>query len=523
MLLSAQSLEKRYGSEVVFSDLSFTLDEGHRVALVGRNGAGKSTVMKIIAGLKRPDSGSVALTNNRRVAYLPQEVRQDDQRTGTDYFQEADLLPHQFFPVLEGLKVPQAVADRRLVEMSGGQRTKILLTRFLLEPSDILLLDEPTNNLDIPSLLWLEAFLSSSKKAMIIISHDLVFLNQVANRVFELKDGSLSVERGTYGDYLERKKKEFARQMKEYRAYVEEVKRLERGVSSLRRKGERIDVTDSSDSDKTAAGFHRDRASSGQKQAKTIQRRIEKLEKVEKPFEDEPFILSIETKKGGTAEITADEVVVGYANGVSVGPVSFRAKPGDRFCFMGMNGAGKSTMLKTIAGLLPPRSGSVEVTEGVLFGDLMQQHERADRGKNAIDFFVSETGTDTERGLHMLKRSGFTDQMVRQTVAGLSSGMRARLLFAVFMTLGVNVLILDEPTNHLDIEAVAALKDLLKTYSGVVLLVSHNRWFLEGLSVDTYYDIADGKVGRIKDFEKYLKEAQTRADSMVKRLRRVIV
>ncbi len=524
MLLSVQSLEKRYGSEVVFSDISFTLDEGHKVALVGKNGAGKSTIMKIISGGEEPEAGSVTVTGGRKIAYLQQEVKQSDERTGIEYIQDGiDLQPHQFFPILEGLGVPQKVAEQKLVDMSGGQQTKILLTRFLLEPSDILLLDEPTNNLDIPSLLWLERFLASSKKTMIIISHDLVFLNTVANRVFELKDGSLTVERGTYGDYIERKKKEFARQMKEYALYLQKVRQLEQAKRNLQSKGEKIDTIEASDSDKMAADAVRDRASAGQSGVKAIERRIQRLEKVEKPFEEDPFMLNIRARNtDGDIEITAKDVVAGYEDGVHIGPVSFTVKIGNRVCMMGMNGAGKSTLLKTITGVLKPLDGAVTVTDGVLFGDLMQQHERADRDEKSIDFFIHQTGSDHERGMHMLKQSGFTDQMIQQRIEGLSSGMRARLLFAVFMALGVNVLILDEPTNHLDIEAVAALKEMLKVYTGTVLLVSHNRWFLEEMKIDVFYDIADGSVQRIKDFDGYIAEANTRAERMVKRLKRVI-
>ena len=152
----------------------------------------------------------------------------------------------------------------------------------------------------------------------------------------------------------------------------------------------------------------------------------------------------------------------------------------------------------------------------------MQQHERADRNERAADFFMRQTGGDHQKAMHMLKQAGFTEQMIQQRISGLSSGMRARLLFAVFTVLGVNVLILDEPTNHLDMEAVAALKELLKGYTGTVLLVSHNRWFLEELEIGAYYSIADGEMSRIRDFDKYIADIRDRAEQMVRRMRRVM-
>ena len=524
MLLSVQKIEKRFGGEQVFSDISFTLDEGHKVALVGRNGVGKSTLMKIIMGIEEPDSGEVKITNNRSVAYLPQEVPAKEGQTGVEYIQDGtNLQPHQFFPILEGLGVSQQIATQRFAEMSGGQQTKIVLTHFLLESSDILLLDEPTNNLDIPALLWLEAFLATSKKAMIIISHDLVFLNNTTNRVIELKNGALTMERGTYGDYLERKKKEFDRQMKEYMRYTEEVQRIKKSSEAAAKQVEKGDTLELSDSDKYIARAGMDKASASQRRAKVMKRRVKRMKKVEKPFEEEPFTLTLEARQSeGDIEIVLDEVVAGYRDGIALSPTSLTIKMGDRICLMGMNGEGKSTILKTITGAIPPVSGTVTKTEGVILGDLLQQHERADREQKATHFFKTQTNKSDEEAIYMLKKAGLSEQMMQQKVGGLSSGMRARLLFAVFIALGVNVLILDEPTNHLDMEAVAALKEMLKKYTGIVLLVSHNRWFLEGLNIGSCYEVANGTIQKIEDIERYVETAQERAKGMMGRLKRVL-
>ena len=523
MLLSVQEIAKRYGAEQIFSGVSFTLDEGHRTALVGRNGAGKSTIIKIIAGLEESDGGTITLTKDRTVSYLPQEVPYDTEQTGVEYIQDGtDLQPHQFFPVLQGLGMEQSIAEQTLSSMSGGQQTKVLLTKFLLEPSDILLLDEPTNNLDIPALLWLEEFLSSSKKAMIVISHDLVFLNKVTNRVFELKDGTLTMERGTYGDYLERKKKEFDRQMKEYQHHQEEVQRLETSSQAAEKQVERGDALELSDTDKYIARAGMDKASASQRRAKVIKRRIKRMKEVEKPFEEEPFTLELEARQTeGDIEIVLEDLIAGYPDGISIGPISLTIKMGERICLLGMNGEGKSTILKTITGAMDPTSGSVTRTEGIVLGDLLQQHERADREEEVMDFFTQQTDKNYEEAMHLLKKAGFSEQMMNHKIGGLSSGMRARLLFAIFIALGVNVLILDEPTNHLDMEAVTAIKEMLKKYTGIVLMVSHNRWFLENLTVGNCYEIADGEMRRIKSFEGYVKSANSRAEQMVKRLKRV--
>ena len=521
MLLSVKDIEKGYGTETLFSGISFNIDEGHKVALVGRNGIGKSTIMKIIAGLEDSDSGTIKLTSGKKVAYLPQEIVKGDERTGIEYIQnELDVLPHQFIPILQGLGVTEEVANQKLNTMSGGQQTKILLTRFLLEPSDILLLDEPTNNLDIPSLLWLEVFLAESKKAMIIISHDLVFLDNVANRVFELKDKKLSVERGTYSDYLERRKKDLERQGREYKIYMEKVAQIEGNISSLQNRTAEIDKVESSDNDKMEADRKAGAAQKGQSKIKTMKTKLRQMDKIEKPFEEDPFVLKISPKNLENVSIHSENLFAGYEH-LRVGPINISLKAGTRICIMGQNGAGKSTILKTLIGNIPALEGDLDISEGVVFGDLLQQHDRADRSMKAIDFFIQQTNSDYEKGIHTLKLTGFQDSNIEQSIEGLSSGMRARLLFAVFMASNVNVLILDEPTNHLDIEGVSALKDLLKTYEGAVIVVSHNRWFLEDLSIESYYNVIEGKFETIKDFELYIKDAQKQAEILVQRIKRI--
>ena len=334
----------------------------------------------------------------------------------------------------------------------------------------------------------------------------------------------ITTERGAYSDYLERREKEFIRKTKEYALYTQKVKQLEEVEKNMRAKGERIDATDSSDGEKIGVGEKRDRASAGQRTAKVIARRIKKMDRVEKPFEEEPFSLSIQARKTeGDTEIVIEDMVAGRGDSVRIGPVSLTVKSGERLCLLGTNGAGKSTFLETITGALKPVDGTVSITEGIVFGDVMQQHERAERNMRVTDFFIQQTDGDNEKAIHTLKLAGFTEQMMRQNIEGLSSGMRARLLFSVFSVLGVNALILDEPTNHLDMEAVSALNNLLKKYDGIVLLVSHNRWFLENIRVDSYYNIADGAVSRIQDFQKYVDGAHTRAENMVRNIKRITV
>ena len=307
------------------------------------------------------------------------------------------------------------------------------------------------------------------------------------------------------------------------KVYAEKVEQLTGNIRNIRGDSdstEGLDDAKVSDNDKLASKSKLDGASASQGRVKAIKSQLKRLDVVEKPFEEEPFTLKLNARNTENVSVEVVDAFVGY-DSFRVGPVSLSLKAKSRICIMGANGAGKSTLLKTIVGAQQPLEGKVQISEAVSFGDLLQQHDRADRSKRAIEFFQSETGADREKAIYTLKNAGFEDRNLQQSVAGLSSGMRARLLFAVFVALGVNVLVLDEPTNHLDIEAVSALRDLLKTYEGAAVVVSHNRWFLEALDIDSYYRIGDGEFSRITDFEQYVTDAQKEAEGLVGRMKRM--
>ncbi len=526
MILSINSIEKQYGTHTLFKNISLTVDEGHKVALVGRNGVGKSTLLKIIAGEVEQDSGTVQIAKGKTVSYLSQEIDINEKRTPIEFiqdFKDGDIPEHLIYMVFDGLGISQKDAAKSIEYLSGGQKTKILLTRLLLGKADLFLFDEPTNNLDVPSLIWLEKFLSQSKKSMIIVSHDITFLNNVANRVFELEDGVCSESRGTYKDYLERKEKEIRRKTEEYKLQQLEIQKLEGKIVDAGSNKKEVEQFKAKDKDKFASGFKAQKAESSMGNIRSVKRKLEKMERVEKPFEDDEFAIEIFPKNmDSDLSIEIDELLAGYKDGISVGPFSLSLKLGSKICIMGMNGSGKTTLLKTITGEKKPISGSIDITKGITFGDFMQQHERVNRDKTVIDFFMKETKLTDERAYNILKKFGISEETFNQKTGGLSAGTRARLLFAVISALGVNVLILDEPTNHLDIEAVEALKELLKVYPGIVILVSHNRWFLENIKINNFYEVTEGKVEKISDMEVYLKESEKRANLIINRLKRNI-
>ena len=525
MLLEFSKVSKSFGDHTLFTNISFRIDEGHKVALVGANGAGKSTMLKMIAGIEESDAGTITISKGRNVAYLPQEVDLNSDMDGLSYIQDSAEGPfqeHMIYAILSGLGIDQNKLSQPLNSMSGGQQTKILLTKLLLEKSNILLLDEPTNNLDISSILWLEKYLSTVKKALLVVSHDIYFLNKVADRFIEIDKQAMTINtnRGSYIDYIERKIKEDARQLGEYKRQTKQLDNLREKIKDTK---DSFDSTQSKvqnkDNDKIARGARADTASSSMKEVRKLEKQLSRIDRIDKPFDEEEFSMAMHPKNTEDSDIELEDVMTGYTD-FPVGPVDLNIPYGHRVCLIGPNGSGKSTLLKTITKDLKAEKGSVKIGEGVVFGDMMQRHERADRDKTVSELFAQETRASNEKIFHMLSKYGIPQHLAEHKVGALSAGTRARILFAIFAVLGVNVLVLDEPTNHLDMEAIEALVRLLEEYTGTVILVSHNRWFVEKIKVDKWYEVSAGEISEIEDFTSHIKNSARQAESMLKKLAR---
>ncbi len=459
-VIKAKNIKKNYGYLTVLNGVTFSLERGQKVALVGRNGVGKTTLLRIIAGLEEMDSGRLDIAKGTRIGYLPQDFNSDST-------------------------------------LSSGQKTKIALMEILNKGADLLLLDEPTNNLDLPALVWLEDFLQQSAAACIMVSHDRCFLDRVAKKIFEIdwQTKELTITGGTYSDYLARAVKALTKQKEAYRLQQEEIKRLTTRAREKRAEAEQgRSWQGQNDSDKLLRGFKRDRAKSSARTAKAIITRIEHLEKVGKPMEREPLTIKLEADtRTGVRDIYLSDLVIGYDN-FRLWPLSLDILYGKRVGIMGLNGAGKSTLLKTITGTLAPISGQREIGAGARFGNMMQEHESLPRAEPVLGFLRSRAGLTETGAYNTLVKFGFNPNQVKQTINELSPGARARLLLAYFSALSVNVWVLDEPTNHLDLEALAALEETLGTYTGTVVLVSHDRYFLEQARLDDIYVLEDGKL-----------------------------
>ena len=558
-VIRVTNLQKSYGAIPVLCDISFFLGKGQKVALVGGNGTGKTTLLKILAGLEDLDGGEVEIAEGTCIGYLPQDTSLSGDETIAAYFRRitgiealerelenlsgnledaasakkyGDLhekythldgysFEHRMKVVLAGFGFENIDLEHRLSNLSSGQKSKVALAGILLKGVDLLLLDEPTNNLDLPALIWLEDFLQKSSASCIIVSHDRRFLDRVVRKIFELdwRTHTLAVSGGTYSNYLETVAKRVVKQKEDYLLQQEEVERLTTQAREKRAESAGGSRWVGSDNDKFLRGFKREQAGRSGRVAKTLEKRIEQMEKVERPIERNPFEIPLMAEAGtGTLSIRLVDVVAGHENGFRIGPVSFEARYGDRIGIMGLNGSGKSTLLKTVTGQMPPVSGAVEIGSGVRFGNLMQEHETLPRDQTPLEYLMGRAELNQSESYNKLVKFGFDERQVKQAISTLSPGGRARLLLAVFSAESVNTLVLDEPTNHLDLEALEALEETLSIYKGTVLLVSHDRYFLEKAKLDYVYVLFEGVLAGIPDYQTYVAQAEERAQALLRSL-----
>ncbi len=562
LMLSVKRIRKSFGTRRLLHEASFNLGTGQRMALVGENGTGKSTLLKIIAGLEPADKGTVTLAKGRLVGYLPQETVAEGNETALEFFRNATgigvieaemkaLEPYLDQPeklaeyevltgrferlggyafldrargILDGLALDSLDLHRSLNTFSGGEKRKLALAAVLLSGVDLLLLDEPTNNLDLVALLWLEAYLVRSGATILVASHDRTFLDHVVERVLAIdpvKHGVM-LYNGNWSVYAETKAHAFRRAKELYNAQERE---RERVVTSAAEKIQWADETKKKrgpDRDKLAANYKKERAiKKFTGSAKALEGRLERLNDHEKPFERPPLEFElVPGAKTAPPAITVSRVKIGYdkkhpiASGITI-RLPFRS----RTALLGANGSGKSTLIKTIMGLVPPLSGTVRVGKGAVFGDLMQEGENLPLEETAITYFAKRFRLyERSDVLVLLSRFGFVPDEAVTKIGRLSPGERVRLVIASLVYRGANILILDEPTNHLDLEAIEALEDALAHYPGTVLIVTHDRAFLSHLTLDQSYLLVDGKLESIPDYATYAKRLDREAKRRLKRL-----
>ncbi len=464
-LLVAENLSKSYGPNVLFSEVSLGINEGDKCGLIGINGTGKSTLLRILAGGEEPDTGSITMRNGLRIAYLPQMPEFDDSMTLLQNVIK-DKTHADAYRNLEGearadlLKLGIEDPDMNPAHLSGGQRKRAALVRTLLTDSDILVLDEPTNHLDAEMTEWLETTLKAYRGAFICITHDRYFLDEVTNKIFELDKGSLYSYQANYSKFIElkaeREESELATERKAKSLFRQELAWMMRGA--------RARTT---------------------KQKAHIQR-FEALRDRKKPVETESVEMFSAFSRMGRKTLEAEHLHKEYGGKTVVDDFSYIFLQNERIGIVGPNGCGKSTLVKMLTGALEPDSGKVDFGVTVKFGYFAQECEFMDPSQRVIDYIRDTAETIyTKEGpvtaSRMCERFLFNSNKQYAPIGKLSGGEKRRLYLLKILMEAPNILILDEPTNDLDIMTLTILEDYLASFEGIIIAVSHDRYFLDKL------------------------------------------
>jgi ATP-binding cassette, subfamily F, member 3 len=551
-MLSVNNLAKSFADQLIFQNVSFVVSPGERVGLIGPNGCGKTTLLRIIADEEQPDRGSVFIDPHMRVGYLRQGLaypigctlaealrdprvdavveverlamasafdpaRLPDYQAALDRLEALGGYPDQSLRdnVLKHLGIDQVPLSQPVATLSGGQKTRLGLAKVLLAAPNLLLLDEPTNHLDLPMLKWLETWLTGFQGAVLLVSHDRVFLDRTITRVLYLdpQTHTLREYAGNYSAYLEQSLVEREKQWAEYRDQQDEIRRVQQDIarlkaraahsewaaSSVKRGGERMKLKGFKD---YTQSFAKGVAKKAKSREKKLDRYLESDERVEKPHQTWQLKVDFgDLPKSGKDVLRLDNVSVGYGERVLLRDVSLAIRQGERIALIGENGTGKSTLIKSIVGLVQPLAGEVHLGVNVRVGYFAQEQDVLDPGLTpltTLQAIVPWNETELRSFLHRFLFAG--DQPLTPNHL-LSYGERARLMLALLVAQGCNFLILDEPINHLDIPSRTQFEQALTNFEGTVLAVVHDRYFIRGFAlrlwavqgdrVREYFDLED--------------------------------
>lgn len=534
MILACQNISKSFGTDEIIQHASFHVEAYEKTAIVGINGAGKTTLLRIIMGEIPADQGEVVLAKDKTIGYLPQnpdvsgnhtiyeevlsakealismEEKLRDMESKMNQYQGQELedfmesynrLNHEFelqggysyqseiVGVLKGLGFSEAEFEKHMQELSGGQKTRVCLGKLLVTKPDVILLDEPTNHLDINSIAWLETFLLNYKGAVVIVSHDRYFLDKVVSKVVELDRTKVSVFQGNYSDYAKKRAQVREAQLKQYYNQQREIKHQEEVITKLK-------------------SFNREKSI---KRAESREKMLDKIERIEKPTEENTDIhLHLEPRVvSGNDVLSVEHLAKTYPNQKLFSDISFEIKRGERVALIGDNGTGKTTILKIINDMIEADGGTVKLGTNVNIGYYDQEHQVLHKEKNLIeeisDAYPSLTNTEIR---NVLAAFLFTGDEVFKQIADLSGGEKGRVSLAKLMLSEANFLILDEPTNHLDITSKEILEQALNSYTGTVLFVSHDRYFINKTATRILNLTGETIVNYIGNYDYYMEKCK---------------
>lgn len=508
VIFKANNLKKSYGADVIFDNVSFDLKEGEVVGLLGRNGTGKSTLLKILKGLETPNSGNIQIFKKCSMGYLEQipeypnmtvqdvlylpfekvmsiekdmraiegllatSLNENDMNKLLEKYgrlQEAFdknngySISSKVEKIKNGLNITEDLSNSIFDKCSGGEKTRVLVAKMLLEEPEILLLDEPTNNLDIKTLEWLEDYIKQYKGSVLVVSHDRYFLDHVIGRVLELDTDGIEEYDGNYSKYIQDKEQRFLEKYKAYENNQYITHRMEMQVRRLKSMNSQI-----------LRGV-----------ANKIENRLNKMEKIDKPiFEKKSMRMNeFSGSRSGATLLEAVGIAKSFEQKELFSDIDLTIEKGDRIGIIGENGSGKTTLLKILLGQEMPDDGIIEISSTAKIGYLTQDTSFEDEEKTILETFIQSFDSMNQgEARNKLASMLFTSDDVYKKIKVLSGGEKIRLKLCILMNQNLNLLVLDEPTNHLDLNSREVLEENLMNYSGTLLFVSHDRYFLEKMT-----------------------------------------
>ncbi len=503
IIAQGHNLEQQFGANTLFKNVNFSIDSNARIGLVGPNGVGKTTLLKIMMGEQEPTHGEFTVNKGIDVGYIAQENALDEDKTIwdemegvfaplikdsktlismqqqiADHPENQELLKQydqkQFAfeqkggytyqsdikSILNGFKFPENTWQKKIGSLSGGEKTRLAFVKLLLQKPALLLLDEPTNYLDLDTLDWLEGFLKNYDGAILVVSHDQYFLDHLATQIFELQFGNLTSFKGNYSAYVMQRQQ---RDKDLEAAYEKQQAEIKKDEEFIQKNIVRATTT---------------------KRAQSRRKKLEKIERLTPPKHKNKVKIHFNSERPSGKEVLIfNDLTIGYPDKTMVSDISFQINKGDRVAIIGPNGIGKSTLLKTIMKKLQPKSGSIKYGASLDIGYYDQELQGLDPTKNVLDTVWDRHKTMPERDVRSLLASFlFTAKDIDKTVGQLSGGQKARLTLTVLSLEHDIFLLMDEPTNHLDIEAKEVLEKALKDFDGTFLFVSHDRYFINELA-----------------------------------------
>lgn len=534
ILLQVQQVARYFGADTLFENVSLDVSDNSRIALVGRNGVGKSTLLKMIIGNESPDAGQITKKKGLTIGYLAQNTGLESDKTiyaemlsvferlqimeknlhemeakiadpGADHSSSAysqllnqyDQLLHDFEEqngygyeaevrsVLHGFHFEQEDYDRKISSLSGGQKTRLALAKLLLEQRDLLILDEPTNHLDIDTLTWLEGYVQNYKGALLIVSHDRYFLDRIVNEVYEISHHHSSYYKGNYSAYIDQKAERLRQDWKNYEKQQAEISKLEDFVNK-----------------------NLVRASTT-KRAQSRRKQLEKMERLERPEGDEkgPHFKFTADSQSGNIVLTVKDAAIGYDGRIISSPINIDLRKNQVMAIVGPNGIGKSTLLKSVLGQIPFVKGSSEFGTNVKVGYYDQEQHNLHDKKTVLNELWDDHPTTPEKDIRSILGSFlFIGDDVSKVVHNLSGGEKARLLLTKLAMKHDNFLILDEPTNHLDIDSKEVLENAVMDFNGTFLFVSHDRYFINKVATCVLEIAPQGSTLYLGDYDYYLEK-----------------